>query len=261
MRRRRTSTGCTAAVTGLWIGASLALTAMPAAAQDDAAAASRTDPRAGAEIEDRLTASNQSVSLSAETPGDGRRGGEASEQGPQTKTSPRSMVRGAVEPVRGEGAAHAAPWYSRGMVPLALVLAVIAVTCLAVRRLMPARATIGSGALRIVSRTALSPRHSVALIQVGAERMVLVGIATDRITALSDISSAEEVARLLGRVGEAPAGGAFRSMLAARDEDFEDVVEDVGDSLADDPRATGGARVRLGGLVDRLQRLREQVKQ
>jgi len=199
------------------------------------------------------TASNQSVSLSADPPT------IAAGEGPQDPAvPPRSMTRRPPE-VAAPAAASGSRWYGRGLTPLALVLAAIAVTCLAVRRLLPGRTVGDGGVLRVVARTALSPRHSVALIQVAGERMVLVGITSDGVTALAEIRSADALARLAGRLGPEASSGAFRDAIALSEREFEEAAEDVGDGLAPDPPALGGARVRLGELRERLQCMRQRV--
>ncbi len=46
----------------------------------------------------------------------------------------------------------------------------------------------GGGAMRVLGRTALSPRHSVVLLRVGNQRVIAVGVSGDRMTTLSEIT-------------------------------------------------------------------------
>ncbi len=57
----------------------------------------------------------------------------------------------------------------------------------------------GSRVVEVLGRTALSPRHAVCLLKVG-RRLVLVGVAGDRVAPISVIESADEVAEILQRV-------------------------------------------------------------
>ena len=170
------------------------------------------------------------------------------------KRSPRLGLRSA-QPL------DSAPWYRSGVVPLLVVLGGIAATFIVLRRFIPAVRATGGGVLQVVARTALSPKHNVALIQVGASRFVLVGIAGDRVTPLCDIHESDQVAslavRCLGRSGLD--GTTFDAMLELQDHEFERACQDVGDNVVDGPRGVTDAKGRLGGLLDRLQTLRDKA--
>jgi len=58
----------------------------------------------------------------------------------------------------------------------------------------------GSRAIEVLGRTALSPRHAVCLLKVG-RRLVLVGMAGDRIAPISVIDQGDEVADILRQLG------------------------------------------------------------
>ncbi len=112
--------------------------------------------------------------------------------------------------------------------------------------------------LKVVARAALSPKHNVALIQVGEARFVLVGVSGDRLTPLCDINDSDQVADLAARRlgADRPEGLVFRAMLETQDSEFERAAEDVGDSLAADPRSLTDAKGQLGGLLNKLRSLR-----
>lgn len=70
-----------------------------------------------------------------------------------------------------------------------VVVAVAAGVLVLLRRYTPVgRALDGGGAMRILGRTALSPRHSIVLVRVGHQRVIAVGVSGDRMTTLTEIT-------------------------------------------------------------------------
>ena len=80
------------------------------------------------------------------------------------------------------------------------------------RRVAPGRAARGrtgtGGGIRVVSRTALTSRHSLFTVRVGSSRLLVVGVSGDRITPVSEIEDPAQVmaldpsfARALDRAG------------------------------------------------------------
>jgi flagellar protein FliO/FliZ len=96
----------------------------------------------------------------------------------------------------GSNEARSTPWYRTGLGALAVVLGLIATLYVFARRWLPS-ARIGGddGVMRVVGRTALSPRQSLALVRVG-RRFVVVGVSPDRVDAVCDITDSDEVADL-----------------------------------------------------------------
>jgi len=157
---------------------------------------------------------------------------------------------------RSAGGAHSAsdaPWWRHPLASLGLVLAAILALMALARRCLPMSRVAGSGVLRVVARTHLSPKQSVALIQVG-RRMIIAGITPERIAALGTLDDPEENARLLAAVQ----GGGRRNV-----DPFADVLtlqagryatSDAGTDTADD------AEQHADAADTRLKRSRGQLK-
>lgn len=81
------------------------------------------------------------------------------------------------------------PWYRNSVMSLAIVLVLVAATLWGLRRLVPSlRHPVTSDAIRVVARTALTPRHQLALVECG-DRTLLIGVSPDRLHALGEIGS------------------------------------------------------------------------
>ncbi len=111
-----------------------------------------------------------------------------------------------------------------------------------------------SGFVQLLSRMALSPRHSVCLIRVGP-RLVLVGMSGDRLTPLDTFDNAELAASLAGQAAgrESEAQSAeFQRFLEREAQEFER-LDAAGDepSAGDDPRIRG-IRQTLARTAQRL---------
>ena len=154
-------------------------------------------------------------------------------------------------------AGHETPWYRSGLGALAIVLSLVGAATWVLRRWMAGgRISLGrnSGVLRIVGRTPLSPKHSLALIQLG-RRFVMVGVAGDRVNTLCEVSDPEEVAELAARTGTPaePGAGRFDDLLLGEAADYRKVLEE---EVGETRRASAkGARAREP-LTDLLSRLR-----
>ena len=112
------------------------------------------------------------------------------------RTAPRRTLNEAMQ--RTE--AVATPWYRGGLGALAIVLGLVGAAAWAVRRWVPAARIAGSAGLRVVGRTSITPKHSVALVRVG-RRFVLVGVSPERMTALCEVNDPDEVAELAVHAG------------------------------------------------------------
>jgi len=99
------------------------------------------------------------------------------------------------------------PW-----VKTLLALAVVAILIVLVRLLLlrfggPGRPGRRERALEVLARVSVGGRHQLLLVRMG-ERIVLVALSPSGVRALSEVTDAEEVSRLLGALGRdgAPAG-------------------------------------------------------
>jgi len=154
------------------------------------------------------TTSNQSVSL--ETP--------AILPAPAEEVEPKPVRRGRQAPDRGESTVtttrppRGIAWYQSPIAALGIVLAVIAAAYALLRRCIPTLRHTEHSALRIVARAGLSPKHSVALVQVGRQ-FVLVGISGEQVSLLCDITDPSAVAELTAHVGTAGRSAGFEQLL------------------------------------------------
>lgn len=88
------------------------------------------------------------------------------------------------------------PWYRSTLFSLSVVLALIGAAYYGVRKLVPSlRAPQRSELIRVLARTALTPKQHVALVQCG-RRVVLIGVSPDRVETLSEITDPTEVSEL-----------------------------------------------------------------
>jgi flagellar biogenesis protein FliO len=130
------------------------------------------------------------------------------------KSAPRTLARrdtGSTEGVSSPlDAFRAAP--ARSLLPLGVTIAAIAVLALAFRKWSPNRSRPGGGrVIQVLSRHALSNKHSLCLVRIG-EGLVLLGVTPERIATLIEIRDAEEVSRILGTTRSAQ-GESFSTTL------------------------------------------------
>jgi len=116
--------------------------------------------------------------------------------------------------------AGAAPWYRGGLGATAIVVGTILLLFLCVRRWLPKAAPQDSTTLRVAARVALTPRHSLALVQVG-RRFLVLGLSPDNVSGVCDIQNEEEVAELKAHFGAGrPLSRRFDALVAAEAEAF-----------------------------------------
>ena len=113
----------------------------------------------------------------------------------RSRTSRLILPRRPALATRAEGSDR---WYL-GMAGVALLLAVAGGAALAARRFTPATAT---GALQILSRVSLSPKHTVYMLRAGG-RVLLVGTGPQGAPAL--ISELDEIAPVVPAAGQGDA--------------------------------------------------------
>ena len=160
----------------------------------------------------------------------------------------------------------------------AVVGAILGLKVVAGRWLGAAGGATAGRAVRVVSRTPIGPRQQVVVLQVG-RRVVVACDSGGRVTTLSEITDADEVASLLGTASgggaslasadadllsdpppeESPsdpadAAGRFGAWLAGSRSGF------AGGAEADDDRGSGDEPSDLGGLADRVRVLTAQFR-
>ncbi len=158
-----------------------------------------------------------------------------------------------------QSAAAGVQWYRNGFVALGAVLLVIAVIAWGLKRFGP-RAQLGDSAIRILSRSHLSPKQSVALIRV-SNRVMLVGITPDRISHLTTFDDPVGVDVMTASTDAnaaplEPFGGLLdsESMLFEVDDDLEEPVSSA------DLGTVRQTRRSLKGLLGRVKALKETAR-
>jgi flagellar biosynthetic protein FliO len=120
--------------------------------------------------------------------------------------------------------------------PLAAVLALIGAVVWAVKKYLPnVRRLTGSTAMKVVARTHLSPRQSIAVVRLG-RRLLVVGQTADNLSPLGVVEDPEEVSELLGQIESGKAGSAvgnFNRVFQKTDEEFAAVDEEADGEPAD----------------------------
>jgi len=195
--------------------------------------------------------------------GAGRSAQAESNAGSLTIAPPSSrFARRRLAPVLGDGAVNerSTPWYRTGIGALAVVLALVAGAYWVVRRWMPSARTVDAGVMKLVGRTGLTPKQSLALVQVG-RRYVVVGVSPDRLDSLCEISDPEEVAELGLRIGSQRTGSAdeFNALLAGEASDYPDASPPVSDLRERESSQRAGTPGALKELLARLRTM--QTKQ
>lgn len=157
------------------------------------------------------------------------------------------------------------PWYRSTLFSLSVVLALIGAAYYGVRKLVPSlRAPQRSELIRVLARTALTPKQHVVLVQCG-RRVVLIGVSPDRVETLSEITDPTEVSELT--IGETAgerrpvAAGAFGKWFDKERDSYTestDTTLDVAlqESVASPIRSNNkGTKPPLKELLERVRAL------
>lgn len=177
-------------------------------------------------------------------------------------SSHRSLLRGlrkrsSADLGIGSNEALSTPWYRTGLGALAVVLGLIGGLYVLARRWLPS-ARIGGddGVMRVVGRTALSPRQSLALVRVG-RRFVVVGVSPDRVDAVCDIADPDEVADLAAQASlKGPAGSSgFAGWLNRETADYVRRDHEADGTPPTVDKGLGVASKPLAELLGRLRTL------
>jgi flagellar biogenesis protein FliO len=146
------------------------------------------------------------------------------------------------------------PWYRSPYVALAGVLLLIGLLATMFKRWVPSARPLAAHALQIVGRMPLSGKQSVVLLHIG-NRLILVGVTADRMQTLSEITDAQEVELLLGRVGAKPrAEAGFETSLARELRNFDEADEPARDAEHAAPTLEE-TKGQLQSLLGRLRSL------
>lgn len=207
----------------------------------------------------------------------------------------RSATAGGPSAGGGGGAPGQLDW-PRVLVSLGAVIGLIVLMRVAMKKWLGAAAVGGAGrSVRVLGRTVLGPRQQVLLLQVG-RRVVVMADSAGQLSALAQITDADEVAALIGSVESAASaevsaealegarGGGFGRFLGAARQPFVGTgrADATADRAADEDEddeaaalapaglgpATGGAgdpsidaaRGELAGLMDKIRGLSRQFR-
>lgn len=120
------------------------------------------------------------------------------------------------------------PWYRTGLGALFIVMCVMGGLYWAVRRWVPSVRVSDNRVIRVVARTAITPKHHTALLRMG-QRLVLVGISGDKMNTLCEITNPQEVAELIARVDTTQSSHAtgFENLLAKETADYTESKPDL----------------------------------
>ena len=167
----------------------------------------------------------------------------------------------------GEVAPRRRPWYRSSLIALAAVLGLVCLVTYLLRRYVPAVRALGDGVLKLVQRTPLSSKQSIALVRVG-QRMVLIGITPDHISSLCVIDDPEELARLMARADKDArrAGQDFEAALSDEADKFErsaceELEATLGRSPLEDGRPRADVATRLGDTKGQLQGMLRKLRE
>ncbi len=115
------------------------------------------------------------------------------------------------------------------------------------------------GLIEIISRTSISPRHSLCLVRVGP-RMILLGCTQDAVRPLDVIQDADLVARLAGEaVRQRPDShtAAFSQVLETEARSYHD--EDDDEAVTPDDARLGDVRDKVSQTIQRLRQAAAKI--
>lgn len=147
------------------------------------------------------------------------------------------------------------PWYRSGLASLGLVLAMITVVAMAIKRVAKTSRGGGGSVLQVLTRTHLSPKQSIAVVQMGG-RLVFVGITPEQINMLRIVEDREEAALLRGqlRIDDAQLGGmAFDKHLSREAKELADGLDIGVEASCGTPNQQSGTKEDIRRLLDRLR--------
>jgi len=158
--------------------------------------------RGAEEAVEQWTALATRVSLNADVPGASVEKSSAASGSPSVGGRTLSRTVGRREGAAGDGAVSPLEALRttpiRGWAPLAATIALIVALALAYRKWAPGQGRVAGGrVIQVLSRHALSNKHSLCLVRVG-QGLVLLGVTPERIATLIEITDPEEVSRILG---------------------------------------------------------------
>lgn len=122
-------------------------------------------------------------------------------------------------------------------------------------------------AIKVLSRTVLSPKQQVMLLQVG-KRLIVVGDSGGRMNALSEITDPDEVAGLMGEAASAKMDRAesalrsFRNLFGLAKQPFDETGsgESAAREIEENPPELIATHEEIGGLLEKVKLVQRQFK-
>lgn len=179
-----------------------------------------------------------------------------------------------VTPVAGlSGAAASAPAgfldFGRVVLALGAVIAIVLLLKYAARLLFPsAVGARGGKAVHVLSRSMISPKQQVMLMQVG-QRLLVVGDCGSQMNTLCEITDPDEVASIIGQASQDrrdPISGGFASLFRRAGQQYsgENTVSQDAGATSDkpvsdvEPSDLASTRREVQGLMNRVRGLSQQ---
>ena len=166
--------------------------------------------------------------------------------------------------VGARSAPSGGPSASRVVVSLCVVAVLIVALGWAYKRMFAQRHKAGGGgAVSLVSRTMLTPRHQVFVLRVG-HRLIVVGDSGHGMNRLGEITDPAEMVAVLGESGDAAdlrqlRAGAFGAALDAAGDGFGQATIPNGDGPPVDEPPYDDARDEVQSLIARVRGMAGQV--
>ncbi len=150
--------------------------------------------------------------------------------------------------------------WGRLVVAMGVVLGLIVVLKFVVGRMYPSLgANKGAKVVRVLSRSPITPRQNVMLLQVG-RRVIVVGDSGGQLATLSEISDPDEVASLIGQLENVETSipaSRFSSLFGKAREDY---VEPEPESTPRPEPEIEEAQTEISGLIERMRTLTKAVR-
>jgi flagellar biogenesis protein FliO len=124
-----------------------------------------------------------------------------------------------------------------------------------------------SAAVRVLSRSVITPKQQVLLVQVG-RRVIVVGDTGAQMSPLAEITNEQEIAELVAQIGSerGASGRAFGSLFGRARENFDPPAETPSEEPAKPIEETAPARLgfasasrQIGELTRRIRSLSEHL--
>jgi flagellar biosynthetic protein FliO len=148
-------------------------------------------------------------------------------------------------------------WYLTGLLSLAAVLGLIFLISYLARRFVLPGARLGSRELEVLARTYVGNKQSIAVVKIG-RRVIVVGIAGNRISLLATLDDPSEASELIGRLASSRPDSLSRRFSGRLEEEAQRFREaEAGEPPYRDshPEFTQRAHRQLRAAIDRMRAL------